>query len=138
MKTKTTTTYITSDGREWTNEKEAYEHEEAIKGIKYFRIAHSPDLTEGRGYMRVSWIAVNALCKHEQFAEVYCEQAFGNKWVFVQGVCGSNCITPKWAISEPYDEIVDKGAKLSATVEDRFAKKKIFGEGIMDVMGDSK
>lgn len=110
--TKTVTIYTTEDGREFTDMKEAQEHEALIvernKNLHWFVARHSPDLTEGRGLQSTTYIAVEAgQFLAEDYAYQYCMDRFGNKIDYVQGVQAMTA----WTLRE-----LDKKPDLNASV----------------------
>lgn len=129
IKEKKSTTYVTSDGTEFTEKPKAEEHENALKDLKYFRVRQGTDCTEGRYQLKNSWLmAVNAKSNHELFAEAACELLFGNRVVFVQGFFGSNAISKNWVLSGAENEAGT--GLIDYVVEDRFATKLIVASGI--------
>lgn len=91
MKTKTrkVEVFIAEDGKEFLTAKdcEQYEKEELArwKEIRFFRVIHSPDLTEGRGWGASTYLAVEAGYSAQHYVELFCEQTFGSRVAFVQG-----------------------------------------------------
>ena len=90
MKTETLTMFITEDGVKHDTEEAAKKHEDEVisrrKQLKWFRVAHNPDLTEGRGWYGCTTIAVECLYgPAEEFARDWCYRAFGSHVAYVQG-----------------------------------------------------
>ena len=130
MKTKTTTVYITADGKEFIDSDEAHHHEMSLNNIKYFFIRYNPDVTEGRGLQSAGFIAVNAKQSHRMFAEHAAYELFGSNIEFVQGVFGSNAIMNNWKIIGESQSEPPETNNIIARVEERFVNPKIWGEGI--------
>jgi len=100
MRIETVKSYISTDGIPFNTKEACLQHEERIKNIKYFRVAHAPDLIEGRGLKKRIVIAVHALSDHEVYVEHFCYAMFGNRHAFVMGHYGSNAMTYNWAATE--------------------------------------
>lgn len=85
MKTVSVTAYETYDGKRFTDQKEAIEHENRLRRLRYFLIYKKPDLTEGRhdaqpcGYITVDAVGLSyfssavsdEVCR--EYAEAWCE-----------------------------------------------------------------
>jgi hypothetical protein len=87
---KTLEIYIANDGKEFTDEKEAIKYEETVlkrlSNIEYYCISYCPDLTEGRGYYKKLFVALeNPLYSKKIILDLFCEQALGSKVAWVQG-----------------------------------------------------
>ncbi|QDP60496.1 MAG: hypothetical protein GOVbin1096_124 [Prokaryotic dsDNA virus sp.] len=126
MRTETTVKYITNDGREFTDETLAKEHENAIlHKVRAFKVRHRPDLTEGRGMQAESYILVHANGMHGMFAEHECYKRFGNKVEFCMGVYGSNAIVYNWVLLELENASDIPESKMDSVIklEERFVKK---------------
>jgi hypothetical protein len=126
MKEIKKTVYVTDDGKEFTNRKEAELHETKTKDVKYFLVSYAPDLTEGRGLQNKGILMVHSKGCQSMFAEHYCYQKFGNKIEFVMGVYGSNAITQNWSIREINKEQTANYPVL-ARLEENFVTK-IWGD----------
>lgn len=87
--------------------------------LRRFVVYHGADMTEGRGFREMDLIEVYAKEKHEEFAEHWCYEHLGNKYGFIMGSRGSNCLTKRWSIKPFIGEDLD-GPKLSfkATIVD--------------------
>lgn len=94
------TYYVTDDGKEFKNKKEAEIHETKLKNVKSFLVRYSPDLTEGRGFQKIGIVMVHANNLHKDFVEHWCYGKFGNRIDFCMGVYGSNAIVPTWYVKE--------------------------------------
>lgn len=98
--TKEVAVYIAEDGREFLDQAlcEKYEKEELgrWKDIRYFSVVHCADLTEGRGWSRITYMAIEGSYSSELYAELYCEKTFGSSVEFVQGVAAVH----SWKIQE--------------------------------------
>lgn len=87
-KTKSMKVYQVGE-KEFTSQQEAEAHLEDIKKelrLTYYVVAHSPDLTEGRGYQRTSKIAVDGSYHNRESLMHYLANTFGQPLAFVQGV----------------------------------------------------
>ena len=88
--TKNIPVFISEDGKEFLDQAlcEKYEKEELgrWKDIRYFSVVHSADLTEGRGWSRITYMAAEGSYSSALYAELYCEKTFGSSIEFVQGV----------------------------------------------------
>ena len=93
--TKEIPVYVADDGKEFLDSTLCTKYEEGeLKrraDIRYFRVVHSADTTEGRGYSKVTYIAVEAGYNAELYATVYCEKTFGSRITYIQGVA------PMWS-----------------------------------------
>lgn len=126
MRTETTIKYITNDGREFTDQVKAQEHENSmLYKVKAFKVRHWPDLTEGRGMQAESYILVHANGSHAMFAEHECYKRFGNKVEFCMGVYGSNAIVPNWVLSklENVSDIPENKLENTIKLEENFVNK---------------
>ncbi|MGT2429289.1 hypothetical protein ACU4HD_12180 [Cupriavidus basilensis] len=95
------TIYRADDGQIFETEKACVEHEAKItaraKLTTYWRVSHSPDLTEGRGFQALTLVecygpeAWNA----EMFMQDWCFRKLGRPVDFVQGVAPM----PAWRVS---------------------------------------
>lgn len=122
MKEIKSTIYITDDGKEFTNKKEAMEHESRLNNVKYFVVRYSPDLTEGRGLQKAGLVMVHAKGSHREFVEHWCYQNFGNRIDFCMGVYGSNAIMAAWSIREVVESEIGSYEVLNK-IEERFVDK---------------
>jgi hypothetical protein len=131
MKTveKTLKVYITEDGKEFTSESEAVAHEKSQKGLKYYTVRYSPDLTEGRmASQRTGLVKISGFFDSEmEIAEFACERAFGGSYAFVQGVFDSNAIMRNFAVSKATQEDIAKYDTV-IIVQSRFAKNRLMDE----------
>lgn len=94
MKTeeKTVTVYTTTDGKEFTDKKEAEAHEKALERITYVRVYHSPDLTEGRGFCAATLVKFNGKDPFMMDALIrdFCYRKWGRPVAFIQGCAATN------------------------------------------------
>ena len=90
--------FITTDGLEFTDEAEARRHEERIKGTRYFKVFHGPDLTETGILQRSSVVSSKPRHNvgHELFVEEWAYKKFGSRAAYVQGVAR----TENWLVAE--------------------------------------
>lgn len=127
--TETKTVYTCSDGKVFGNEADANNHESLLSDIKYYEIRYGADTCEGRSCLdKVAYVAVNANGYHTEFLTHAMHKKFGSPITFAQGVFGSNAIMHYWKIVGECES--PENGKLIMRVEDRFAKNKVFGEGI--------
>lgn len=119
MKTEVvkTTVFIAEDGKQFLNEKDCQLYEDTVikrkKNIKYFRLHHSADFTEGRGFQAYPLAAVEAEYNNNKvLAEMFCQIAWGNR---VQWCYSSPA--PAWDISD-----ISENDYLTGEVH-RFGKK---------------
>lgn len=99
--TKTVEVYVTEDGREWTDKKEAQAHEMMLENTKFFEVRSSPDLTEGRGYqnmIRVSVSGPGAKYWHELLLRDWCIRQYGGVVGFIMGC--AHAPMPLWTIHQ--------------------------------------
>lgn len=103
MKTETRTLelFIADDGTEFTDEEKCRRYEIDVlnrrKNIKYYRVNHSPDLTEGRGYYAITHVAIEEASRlSEYLVRDWCQDYFGRHVAFVMGVQPM----PNWIVSE--------------------------------------
>ena len=98
--TKEVAVFISEDNKEFLDQAlcEKYEKEElgCWKDIRYFSVVHSADLTEGRGWSRITYMAVEGSYSSALYAELYCEKTFGSSVEFVQGVAPTHA----WNLQE--------------------------------------
>lgn len=95
--TETITKYEAEDGSVHDTEKACLEHEANLKKVTYWVICHSPDLTEGRGMQRMTFLKVFTpfgSSDAKMWVEDYCFRTFGRPVAFAQGV--SAC--PNWSL----------------------------------------
>lgn len=113
MKEITHTMYQTDDGEMFKTVEEATAHEakiqERLKHTSYWRLAHGPDLTEGRGLCSVTYIQAYIPVKYplaEEWVLDYVIRKYGRKVAFVQGVSP----TPNWDLHriESREELISK------------------------------
>lgn len=86
--TKTIEIFTAKDGTEFFDEASCKAHEEKFNNIMYYKSVCSPDLTEGRGYQSVVYIAVNAVSKYisDAYALQFMVEKYKGKIVdYVQG-----------------------------------------------------
>lgn len=83
-----TEVFIAEDGKEFLKAEDCQNYEKNVlerkKNISYFRISHSADFTEGRGFQSFSLVAVEAQYSRELVAEMFCQIVFGNRvqWMY--------------------------------------------------------
>lgn len=121
--------YISTDGIPFNTKEACLQHEERIKNIKYFSVAHAPDLTEGRGLKKRIVIAVHALSDHEVYVEHFCYAMFGNRHAFVMGHYGSNAMTYNWAATEINSETL-AGQTVKYRIEDANVSEYIWEDSV--------
>lgn len=127
--TETKTVYTCSDGKTFTDEKQANDHEAKLSELVYYEIRYGADTCEGRNCLNnKAYVAVNAKYHHDSFVKHAMFKKFGSPVTFVQGVFGSNAIMDYWDIVGKVENPDYK--KIIIRVEDRFAGNNIFGEGI--------
>ena len=112
MQIKQESIYIADDGMKFLTKESCEEHEKKNKRIKYFVCACSPDLTEGRGWNKTLYIAVNPRTDWED-AYLYCIEylirRFQTIMSYVQG-CSliANFTLPKEITKKEYSEAMSK------------------------------
>lgn len=78
-----TEVFIADDGKEFLDSQDCESYEtnvlERKKRISYYRIGHSADFTEGRGFQSFSLVAVEAQYGSQLVAEMFCQILFGNR-----------------------------------------------------------
>lgn len=88
--TKEMPIFVAEDGKEFLDSNLCIKYEQMElkrrQELKYFSVVHSADTTEGRGYSKITYIAVEAGYSSEHYATLYCERTFGSRIEFVQGV----------------------------------------------------
>lgn len=105
---KTIKVYIADDGKEFASESECKIYEEKtlkiLSNIKYYQSLNCPDLTEGRGYVNIDYIAVyNSNYVHFHLALQYLINKYGPTIEYVQGVAPMpNWHIPKEITKEEY------------------------------------
>jgi len=121
--------YISTDGIPFNTKEACLQYEERIKNIKYFIVAHDPDLIEGRGLKKRIVIAVHALSGHEVYVEHFCYAMFGNRHAFVMGHYGSNAMTYNWAVKEINSETL-AGQTVKYRIEDANVSEYIWEDSV--------
>ena len=129
MRIETVKSYISTDGITFNTREACLQHEERIKNVKYFRVAHAPDLTEGRGLKKRIIIAVHALSDHEVYVEHFCYAMFGNRHAFVMGHYGSNAMVYNWAATEINSETLE-GQTVKYRIEDANVSEYIWEDSV--------
>lgn len=91
MKSKKVTVYEAFDGKIFTDEKECTKYEETekkrVERIRYYKVIHNPDLTEGRGHYGLTLIECeifNKWCEFELIND-WCYRTFKRPIAYVQG-----------------------------------------------------
>jgi hypothetical protein len=69
---------------------ELNKNKERIKNMKFYAVNHTPDLTEGRGYYGLTFIAIETKYNHENWLLDYCFTHFGNAIQMIQGCSPTN------------------------------------------------
>lgn len=82
--TKNMKVYVTDDGFEFTDKKEALNHEAEVKYTKYYSVAYNFDTTEGRCYNNIAYYAVKATYCHIDYLAMFCNKKYGN-YVWIMG-----------------------------------------------------
>jgi hypothetical protein len=85
MKKQTAEIYITDDGKKFTDESEAKRHEMALSRMRFYRVKYCPDLNETGHCMKQGFLLVDASWGHDEWAEHFLYEKFGNKIALVQG-----------------------------------------------------
>jgi hypothetical protein len=87
MKVENKPVYIAEDGKEFTDEAACKAYETELAKTTYWRVVHSPDLTEGRGHYGLSLFKFmyGGYMNPEEHMMDFCYKRFGNKVEFVQG-----------------------------------------------------
>lgn len=100
MKIDTRVQYIADDGTAFNKEEDclAYEVEQAdlARRTSYWKVIHSPDLTEGRGFYGHSAFKLVASTLAQEFMEDFCFARFGRRVEFIQGVSPM----PNWILTQ--------------------------------------
>ena len=80
------------DNRSFETQEECQKHidglnaiKDRLRNMKFYRVTHSPDLTEGRGYYGLTYIAIETKYDHENWFMDYCYTHFGKAIQMVQG-----------------------------------------------------
>lgn len=93
--TELTTQYVAEDGTRFGTKAACEAYEAELKSYSYFRVIHSPDLTEGRGWYGLTVLKVKAVQNgDEALVQDWCYKTFGGRAAFVQGVS----YTENWRI----------------------------------------
>lgn len=121
--------YISTDGIPFNTREACLQHEERLKNVKYFRVAHAPDLHEGRGLKKRIVIAVHALSDHEVYVEHFCYAMFGNRHAFVMGHYGSNAMVYNWAAAEINSKALE-GQTIKYRIEDANVSEYIWEDSV--------
>lgn len=86
MKEENRKVYVAEDGKEFLDKKECESYEKKVGNIKYFRVAHSPDLTETGSFVNRTYVAVYSNCYHHKDVVInYFLQKFGYLCTSVMG-----------------------------------------------------
>lgn len=140
-KTITKEIFLSEDGKEFLSEDECKLYEEntlnRYKGIKYFYVFHSPDLTEGRGMYGKTFIAFENDCSYmaNEYLNDWCFHLFGRAVEYVQG-CSP---IPNWSLHETTKEQWENRKNSKATVGDySYDSKEIFISNKGDLEGYPK
>lgn len=87
-------------GKEFTSLEEAENYKNKLEKLltyTFYRVAHEPDLTEGRGYSNKMYPGVEKNYCNNTVIHYLCEK-LGKPLAFVQGVAPMD----NWVLSEPY------------------------------------
>jgi hypothetical protein len=86
---RTQMVYTADDGTEFLDEVECRKYEttvlERLNKMKFYRVLHCPDLTEGRGFQKATYFAVDMNYSHELAVIDWCEINFKSRVSYVQG-----------------------------------------------------
>ena len=90
MKKQVKEIFVADDGKIFESENDCLSHEETARREElmttYFRVIHSPDLTEGRGHYGLTFLKIkNVNYLPCELAEDFCFRRFGRKVEFTQG-----------------------------------------------------
>lgn len=91
MKAETKTIYRADDGTVFESQEQCKKYEDEIKAreskTSYWKVIHSPDLTEGRGWYSATYIECYGLTNDASlWIEDWCYRTFGRPIDFVQDV----------------------------------------------------
>lgn len=107
MHIETRKVFVSEDGKSFDLEKDCVAHEQCLEiqkrrldKIKFYSISHTPDLTEGRGYYGLTYLAVEDDYYHSEWALDFCFKNFGSALEFVMGVSP----IPNWVLRETTKE----------------------------------
>lgn len=101
-KTVTKEFYVSYDGKEFSTEKECKEHEALYDRIRYFKIRHSPDLTETGLFMHITYAAVYSHYGYQrQIAEQWAYDEFNG--IIGTGIQGVG-FTPNFSIEDTNED----------------------------------
>ena len=112
MEEKTSIVYVAFDGKEFTKKQECESYEKEIKSMQLWRVIHSPDCTEGRGYYGCTYLNTKNASKEE--VEDFCFEEFGKKSAYVMGVS----FVRNWILTlvEDKENHIKKGASCALSV----------------------
>lgn len=96
----TQTVYITDDGKKFFSKEEAEKHEQTLQNTTLWRVYHEPDLTEGRGWQRTTYLLVEYGNTYQLLLDElvvdFCYRHFGRPVAFVMGC--NHCPTEAWIV----------------------------------------
>lgn len=131
MKEETRKVFVAEDGKPFDTEAACKVHEDYLTGrkmrldkMRFFCVTHSPDLTEGRGWYGLTYVALEVTESyskdHELWLRDFCFTQFGYAMQFVQGCAPMN----GWHYSEITQGEFDQWPMRSTSVGDYSHKAK--------------
>jgi hypothetical protein len=102
MKVKETKVYIADDGKVFTDEVDCTLYEKKLEeeraNTTYWRVMHTPDLTEGRGYYGLTFLKVkkSKYFNTETLVRDFCYRLLGRPIAFIMG-CS---LMENWILAE--------------------------------------
>lgn len=120
--------YVAADGKEFIDKAECERYEELLSKTTYWRVTHSPDLTEGRGYYGLSFFTFTygGYLAPSDYMIDFCIKRFGPKVEFVQGVSA----IPNWTFEQVQLADFERNDHTSSVGDTRRPAKKyqlVFG-----------
>jgi hypothetical protein len=104
MRKEVTEIFVKDDGKKFTDENEAKLHEKVLGRRKFYRVNYCPDLNESGRTMKVGYLLVDASWGHNEWAEHFLYEKFGNRIALVQG----SAPTLNWSFSKVNADQVDE------------------------------
>ena len=137
MREETKSVYIAEDGKIFDNpvdcEKYELELKKEEKTTSYWRVIHGPDLTEGRGYSKMTLVKVCGV-EYESYRQVlitdWCFRTMGRMAAFIQGVAPM----ANWTVSKiDKEQYNDSNAYIQIGDYRHIANRKILIQGEREI-----
>lgn len=144
MKEETRTVFVAEDGKPFDTAAECKTHEDyltsqkqRLEKIRFFRVVHSPDLTEGRGWYGLTYIAMEATESYskddiEIWLRDFCFTQFGHAMQLVQG-CSPMPGWRYWEVSK--EEFLQWSTKKISVGDYSYKAKAVFLSNCGDYPG---